>query len=884
MKIKFLVFIIIVFVGRVFSQSKQEIIELAKKGAFNNLSPIEIKDKLQKYGMSESEAIQFAKENNIDISNFQDQSIKTNSIQIPQTTTSQKDIITQVPQQQQVEEVKGLPQDRSEIPKGVKNLEYFGYNIFKQIPEAFEPNAIGPIDPGYLVSPEDVLRLSIWGQVEFQYELTVDKEGKIFIPKLGQVTVSGIALKDLEEKLKKQLSKIYSGLVSKPPSIFLDLSIAKLRPIRVFVMGEVSKPGGYTINSFATVFNALYSVGGPTVNGSLRKINVIRENKVIATVDLYDYLLRGDKSSDVRLLNNDVIFVPVRGKTIAISGEVKRDAIYELKDDENFSTLLKFCGGLKSSAYLKRVQIDRIIPFAERREGDEDKVIVNVDLNELLTKKNKDISLVDLDEVNVSKILDEKRNFVTISGSVWRQGTFELGKIKTLYDLLQTAEGIRPEAYLKKCDIERLLPDSTRQFITVDLEKILNKTENILLLEQDKIRVYSIKEIEFEKTLSISGHIKYPQTIPFHDSISLYDLVFRAGGLLDSEFRKRTFLKRADIFRLNEDKITRQIIAFNLEKLFEDSTYGIKLMPSDEIMLYGVEVEEILDKFVVINGEVKKPGIYKWRTNLDLQSLILESGGFTEAANISTGEVARILPSGLGGDSLAIILYPSIDTIFTTETQEKFYLQHRDNITIKRNPDFFFHQNIFIEGEVKFPGTYSLRFKNETLAEILKRVGGPTIIGYLGGAEFFRNNQRLIIDFEKAYFEKEKEHNVTLQSNDKIIVPRKPNTVYISGEINNPGLYSFIDGDDIENYIERAGSKTDSSDFIILQRPNGENKQIYWYNFSPEVEDGSKIIVTKEKSVEQKVKEIDIGDTVKDVFAILSSAATLVFLILQINK
>jgi len=868
------------------SQSKQELLELAKKGAFNSMSPEEVRKKLQESGVSESEAVQFAKENNLDISKFQPQQQATQNVS-PAPTSGVTVQVTTPPTKEVIEIPKGLPPDVSEVPKGTHGLEYFGYEIFKNIPAAFEPSSIGPVDPGYLLGADDIIRLSVWGQAEFQYELLVDREGRIFIPNVGQLSVTGIPLRNLEEKLKKQLSKYYSGLSTEPPTVFLDVTIAKLRPIRVFVMGEIARPGGYTINSFATVFNALYSVGGPTIKGSLRKVKVLRENKVIAVVDLYDYLLRGDKSNDVRLQNNDVIFVPIRGKTVAVYGEVKRTSIYELNDDEHLEALIQFAGGLKSTAYISKAQIERIIPFSERKSGEEDRIVVDFDLTSIVNKSATTIHLFDADEVRIFSVLSEKRNYVTIEGSVWRPGKYELGKIRTMYDLLTAAEGTRPEAYLKKADIERIRDDSTRVFFTVNLEKILagDTEENLQLFERDKITVYSLLEVEYPKTLTISGHVKFPQTIPYHDSITLFDLIFRAGGLLDTEFQKKTFLERADINRLNEDKITRRIIPFPLEKLLNDSSYTIPLLPSDEVVLYDIFVKEIQDKFVIISGEIKRPGKYAWRTNLDLQSLILEAGGFTEEADLSSADVARLDPHGLPGDSIAILLYPKLSKDLSSLTMgEGFLLQHRDNVFIRRNPNFYFHENVSIRGEVLHPGVYSLRYKGERLSEIIERAGGPTSIAYLGGAILTRNNARIITDFEKAFLEREEEHNVLLFPGDDIIIPRKPNTVHVIGEVNNPGLFSFIEGDDVGDYIERAGGKTDSVEIVILSKPTGESERIDWYEFDPEVPDGSTIYVKKEAAIVQEIKPVDLGETIKDVFAILSSAATLVFLIYQVTN
>jgi len=797
-----------------------------------------------------------------------------------------------------------VARDTTPSPKGTQGLDYFGYDLFKHIPAAFEPNAVGPVDPGYLVGPGDVLRLTVWGEAEFQYQLEVDREGRIFIPNVGQVFVMGTPLNTLEEKLKKQLSKYYSGLATRPPRAFMDVSITKLRPLRIFVMGEVMQPGGYTISSYATVFNALYSVGGPLVRGSLRNVKVLRDNKVVATVDLYDYLLRGDQTSDVRLQNNDLVFIPPRGKTVSIRGEVRRPAIYELKETEHLATLINYAGGLLSTAYLDHAQIDRVKPFEQRTKGTEDRIVVDISLKDSLGKGGKDVILTDADDVQIFSILDEKKNFVSIQGPVWRPGRFELGKIKTIKDLIAAAEGLKPDTYLGKGDLERIRPNLTREFVTFDVAKALKgeMEHDIELREKDAVRLYSIHEIEFDKTVSITGHVKSPQTIPYADSLTLYDLVFKAGGLLDPEFRKSTYLGRADLVRLNSDMMTKRIIPFNLQRLLEDSTYNVPILPRDEVIVYGIGVTEVTDKYVTINGHVKSPGKYPLRSNMTLNDLVLLAGGFTEDASVLQAEVSRIRPEGLQGDSLSVILHPKLTRDFAHEVSSEplnelskgdparngdFYLQYMDQVLIRPNPDFKPQQNVTVEGEMLYPGTYAIQHKGERLSEILSRAGGPTKIAYLGGAQFYRGGKRLIIDFKEAYEKKDENQDIMMLPGDRVTIPPRPRTVFVTGEVNNPGLQVFIDGLSVSDYIDRAGGRTDSAQYALLTLPTGETQKVSfgWFSRDPSVLEGSTIVVTKKPAEPPpERKEFDLGATIKDSFALVASAATIIYLISQVKK
>lgn len=880
-------------------------------------TPEQIQAKLKELGMTEEEARRKAKELGINLEDLLKGGTTKPGTKIEVTQPSAPPVEVKIPAPVPAStpavstaELGSVPApvsvspDTTPAPKGPQGLDYFGYDIFKHIPAAFEPTAIGPVDPGYLLGPGDVLKLTVWGEAEFQYQLEVDREGRIFIPNVGQVFVMGTPLNTLEDKLKKQLSKYYSGLATRPPRVFMDVSITKLRPLRIFVMGEVKQPGGYTISSYATVFNALYSVGGPLVRGSLRNVKVLRDNKVVATVDLYDYLLRGDQTSDVRLQNNDLVFIVPRGKTVSIRGEVRRPAVYELRENEHLITLIGYAGGLLSTAYLDHAQIDRVKPFEERIKGKEDRVVVDISLKDSLGKGGKDVVLYDADDVQVFSILDEKKNFVSIQGAVWRPGRYELGKIRTIKDVIAAAEGIKPDTYLGKGDLERVRPDLTREFLTFDVAKALKgeREYDLELRAKDAVRLYSIHEIEFEKSVSVNGHVKYPQTIPYADSLTLYDLVFKAGGLLDPEFQKSTYLERADLVRLNPDMITKRIIPFNLQRLLDDSTYNIPLQPRDEVIVYGIGVREVTDKYVTINGHVKSPGKYPLRSNMTLNDLVLLAGGFTEDASLLEAEVSRIRPEGLRGDSLSIILHPRLTRDFALEVSGEplhelsqgdpprngdFYLQYMDQVLIRPNPDFKPQQNVTVEGEVLYPGTYAIQYKGERLSDILARSGGPTKIAYLGGAQFYRGGKRLVVDFEEAYRNKDEDHDIMMLAGDRVTIPPRPRTVFVTGEVNNPGLQVFIDGQSVSDYIDRAGGRTDSAQYALLTLPTGETKKVSfgWFSRDPNVLEGSTIVVTKKPAEPPpERKEFDLGGTIKDSFAVVASAATIIYLISQINK
>ena len=894
--------------SNIFSQTEQQIADKLKKEGITNMQDVQAE--LNKRGMTVDDARKLAAQYGIDYDTF----IKTYIMGGKQlsgatvnTTTPSTTIVPVVikadtsgitNQQTTQTQPQTVPvKIDTTTPKGPAGLEYFGYDVFKTMPGAFQPSEVGPIDPGYLIGPGDELMIYMWGSVQLQYDITVDKQGTIFIPTAGQFFVSGIQYKDLQAKLTSFLSKFYEGLAKNPPTIFLDVTLAKLKPIKIFVLGEVAKPGAYNISSFATVFNALYSFGGPLTSGSLRDIRVIRNNKVITTVDLYDYLLKGNLIGDTRLQDNDIIFIPPRGKTVSIKGEVLRPAIYELKQGENLQKLLKFAGGLKTTAYLGRAQIERIIPFNERKEYQFERKIVDADLTNIVSDPSADINLYDSDVITIFPILDKLENYVSVEGDVYRPGQYELSRVPDIRTLIKEAYGVKPDVYYGKADIIRTRPDETHEFISINLAKALdgNPADNISLKPRDSVKVYSIYELVDKKFVSISGYVKQPVTLLYADSLTLFDMVFRAGGLQDPFFRSKAYLLRADLIRVNPDGLTTRIIPFDLEKLLREKTINMELKPGDKIYIYKGDVDKTLDKYVTIEGEVRNPGQYPLNTNMTVNDLILQAGGYTEAALRTKAYVSRLKPSGYQGEMLSQIYTVPLAPDFAKNhsvmennpdsVNANFQLEYKDIVIIRKNPNYEPQRLVSIIGEVKYPGTYVLQNKRESLLDLLKDAGGPTSEGFLFGTMYLRNGNRIVANVQKLFYNNEQDENILLQADDSIFVPKEPNTVFVKGEVNNPGLYKFIPGNNVKDYISNAGGETDSANYVIYREANGNSKRVGFGLFSgnPTVYDGSTITVTKLPPPPPETPGVDLGITIKDIFAIVTSAVTIIVLARQIK-
>ncbi len=852
----------------------------------------DVKAELARRNITEPQARELAKQYGMDYDVFvkqyimSDKTVESNVAAPPSGTT--EDVIVDAPKAETI--VQGQQQATvAEKVQTVGELPYFGYDLFANIPASFEPTAVGPIDPGYLIGPGDMLRLYLWGEVELQYQLEVDQQGNVFIPTAGQFFVSGIQYKDLADRMTAFLSKHYEGLKTEPSTIFLDVSLSKLKPIRIFVLGEVPRPGGYNISSFATVFNALYAVGGPTTLGSLREIRVIRNNKEIAKVDIYDYLLKGRLIGDVRLQNNDVIFIPARKKSVAVQGEVLRPAIYELKENENFQSLLQFAGGVKATGYAGRAQIERIIPFNQRQNFGPEREVVDVDLSVYVNDKNKDFTISDGDKITIFPILNILYNYVTISGSVRRPGNYQINNQTYLNDIIEISEGIWPDTYLDRAEIIRTNLDSTRSFLTIDLKKALggDPEHNLKLQQWDEIRIYSKYELVERRSVSIAGFVRKPVTIEYADSLTLYDLVFRAGGLLDPYYTAQAFMLRGDLIRINPDGRTTRIIPFDLTKLMSEPEYNMPLRRGDLVNIYKVDVTKVINEFVSINGEVKAPTTLALSTNMTVEDAILQAGGFGEKALRTIAYVNRVIPSGYTGDSISVTYEIPLDMTLGISSRDttKFILKHKDIISIRRNPNVEDQRLVSVTGQFRFPGNYVLESREEKLSSILKKAGGLSSEAFANGFSLTRGGNRVVLDLVSLIEDGDDEQDIILKSGDVLFIPTKPNVVNVTGGVNNPGLFNYNEGFTVGDYIDRAGGLAEDADYILYTMPNGEINKVGLGLFSsnPDAMEGSTInVVLAPKIVESDDKGPTVWEITRDTLGILVSAITVMVLAKQL--
>ncbi len=797
------------------------------------------------------------------------------------------------------------PDPKSLLFKDVTNVKknpvsYFGYDIFSRDPAIFQATSIGIVDPDYLIGPGDEIIVMLWGETQFRQVLKVNREGFVFIPEIGQVFVNGLNLNLLESKLFKVLSQSYASLnpQGRKPTTFLDVSLGNLRPLRIQVLGEVSQPGAYTVSPSATLFSSLYYFNGPTTMGSLRDIRLIRGGNEITKIDFYDYLLSGKKPKDQKLQLDDVIFIPRRLKTVMIEGEVNRPGIYELKSDENIIDLITMAGELKITAYLDRAQIDRIVSFDKRAELGMERVVNDVNLEEIL-EMGKKFPLQDGDHIQVFSIQNQRKNVVEIQGAVTRPGSYDLGDSLRISELISKADGILGDAFLDQFDVIRIGPDLNEELITLSLKKVLDKdNENdIELHAMDRIRIYSINEITSKAFVTINGHVKNPGKYQLLDNMNVYDLLFAAGGIIDKDFKAKTFKHRADLIRYDPNRINKDIIPFHIGNVIskKNSKHNFTLQSGDEIRVYSKAVFNSIYN-VNIDGVIRNPGSYTLKNGMTIKDLILEAGGVSENVFLYKIEIARIDPKKVDESVYAEVIelemfndYSIKDINYSFESDSdgvsiertEFNLKPYDHVSIRPDPYFRMQRKVVVMGAVYFPGVYAIKHPDETITNIINRAGGLRPKAYAAASTLTRNGQIIRISLDEIIAKPNSDMDVNVQSNDEIFVALKPDMTQILGEVVSPGIYKYVPGKKVNDYIRMAGGYTVDAEKkeIWITFPDGDSRHYNRWLSNPKVLDGSIITIGKEKEKEP----FDTTEFAKELSSILADFAQILVVVAAVK-
>ena len=442
-------------------------------------------------------------------------------------------------------------------------IKQFGYSLFRAPPETFAPVDTVPVSPDYLLGPGDELKISLWGKVNVDYSISIDRDGKISLPQLGILHLSLLTFSEARQFLKTELGRIY-----KPGEVNINLSMGRLKSMRVFIVGKARSPGSYTISSMSSLINALFAAGGPSKAGTMRDIQVKRNGETVTHFDLYDLLLKGDKRTDIRLMSEDVVFIPPSGPLVGIAGNVRSPAIYELKGESTLAELLEMAGGWNDIAYRGSVQIERIVDSNRQ-------IVLEASLADVETS---DVEIRSGDLVRVFSVVPDKR-IVNLSGPVHREGGYGFTSGMKISDLISMAGGLKYYAYTGESELTRISATDdgpkTEKFI-IDLKKALDgdPAHDLRLQEEDYLFVRTIPEWELHRTMNIEGEVRFPGRYTIKKGERLSSLIERAGGFTEDAYLKGAIFTREAVRELQQrqleesiERLEKQMLSQSVETL-----------------------------------------------------------------------------------------------------------------------------------------------------------------------------------------------------------------------------------------------------------------------------------------------------------------------------
>jgi protein involved in polysaccharide export with SLBB domain len=627
----------------------------------------------------------------------------------------------------------------AELPDSLKRI--FGLELFTRRGSTFRPSSGGPAPDTYRVGPGDELALILSGDVEAAYSLSVSRAGFIVVPVVGSVYVANLTLAQARELLFARLARVYSGLRRGENSTTrFDLTVSRMRSIQVFIAGEVMRPGGYDVSAASTPLTALFAAGGPRPEGSLRRLEVRRSGRLVDSMDVYDFLLSGIDRTSEPLQSGDVIFVPVQGGRVAVAGAAIRPAIYEIRPSETLRDVLRFAGGFRADALRRRIQIHRILPPSESDSSfGRGRVVVDVGPDQLAASVPS-LMMLPGDSVTVFPVSERLRGFVAVQGNVWVPGPVGFSPGMKLSDAVRLSGGPKPDVYLDQILISRLRPDSTRiQLRSAFADSTGKVTNDLALQEDDEVTVFSRTTFRPERYVIVSGAVRSPARLPYHEGMTVRDAILLADGL-----KEDAYLKEAEIARVPEDRSAGAVsetirVPLDSTYLFARGNAGeypgppgipapasgapdVALQPYDNLLILR-QPEWELPRTVKITGQVKYPGPYALRTKTErLMDIIQRAGGLTREAYPDGISFTRLADSvgRVGIDLKAVLKNP--------KSRDNIILAAGDSIDI---PEF--DPVVMVTGSVNAPGAVAFR-PGADLDYYVRAAGGYAFTGDAGRA------------------------------------------------------------------------------------------------------------------------------------------------------
>ncbi|KYP15962.1 MAG: hypothetical protein A1D16_06780 [Flavihumibacter sp. CACIAM 22H1] len=617
-----------------------------------------------------------------------------------------------------------------------ENIQLFGTELFSGSNLSFEPDLRMATPTNYIIGPDDDLILTIYGVNVTQQTLKVTPEGNVNVKYAGLINLSGLSVEAAASLLKSRLIKYYPALSSGQTK--LQLALGNIRSIKVIIIGAIKRPGTYTLPSLATLFNALYVSGGPGNNGSFRNIELIRNNKVFLTADLYEFLVDGNLRSNIRLQDNDVIRIPFATTLVTLKGQLNRPGIFEIMPDEHLDQAIKYAGGFKSKAYKGRIRGSRILDFGQS--------VLDIAGDSLAQ-----FPLRNGDEFQIDSVINRYNNRVTVTGAVFRPGAYALEPGLTVHGLIEKALGVKEDVFDGRAVLIRTRPNLTKEYINVELGKLLRSMEKgIELKKDDSLHVASLFDLRDTVTVSINGAVRKPGIFRFEDSLTLKTLILKAGGYSDYATGKGIEISRRkrDISINTPGSKIVELISVDDNKDLSGSSLDLILQPFDIITIkenpyYRKQIS------VKISGEVLMPAVYTLQSREErLSSIIARSGGLLYTANIKGAklirkkkelvdslEIKRLLSavkrdtSKLAVDSMSLLKDTrdvAIDLSYILKhpgSLDDIFLEEGDELIIPR-----INNTVSVNGEV-FKPLDIMYEKNKSLRDYLSDAGGVTLMG-----------------------------------------------------------------------------------------------------------------------------------------------------------
>lgn len=805
----------------------------------------------------------------------------------------------------------------SDIDTAITSLrkKIFGFAIFNNKVGVFEPNLKIATPKSYIIGPDDELIVDINGYSEEHYTLNVSPDGFVKINRIGNIYISGLTIEEAKNRIIKKLSQIYVGLKSNsnnpsPMTLSASISLGNIRTVSVTVQGEVMFPGTYSVPSLARVMNVLYLAGGPNEKGTFREIQVIRNKKVFATIDLYDLLTSGIQKNDINIQDQDIIKVGVYKNRVELKGNIKREGLFEVLAHENFDYVInEFGGGFTENAFKDLIKVKRFT--------------------------NRDLKLIDLNaeffnsfhpnsgDVFQAESIDENHyeNKVSIFGEVFRPGDFSLDSSPTLLKLIERAGGLRENSFLERGVIQRINSDLSADNLSFNLKEIINKkSPDLILKREDQVTIFSISDLKEKYTVTIHGEINLKTLKKASKVINEINNNSSKLGISGDESNS----KENNIYQQNRNSRlgnSNKNIDGDISNLIDEE--GNNVISS-----------EISDEFksnetsnALINRQVKLTLPYS--DHMTVEDLILKAGGLRESAATGYVEIVRRKKnSGLDNPNLInsqiaeIIKFGISNKLQLDNTASKFELAPFDEIFIRTSPNYELQQFVTVQGQLVFPGVFGLERKDERLSDIVKRAGGLNNQAFPEGAKLLRKNhltemekffqnenfnekqnsysnadrefkdinkenkliEKIGIDLISALKNPGGPDDLFLIADDIIDIPKEPQTVKITGDVLYPNSVKFSINSTFKDYINSSGGfkKSAARNLSYVIYLNGSVKRVKSFGFIkfyPKIQKGSEIIIPK------SINNITTSQNIANIVGFVSTTITsLIGIVLLINS